>query len=130
MSNPESTNLFHWFENFTKTPKFWADIHDPYKCPFAHYKIEPHHEKVHIDDLQTTYPFVAWLFQHHNCSDFALILQDERKPGDINPEVYSLRSYACITHEMQLSGYVTGVLFRDDLLMMEFKLRFGDIICA
>ena len=124
MKNP--VDLFDWFEKFTKSPKEWADVE---KCRFPHFKIKPHHERVMIDDFQDVFPFVAWLFQNHDCADFALILQDDDQ-GKVKPGIYSLRSYACMTNEMNISGYVTGVLFNNEMLMMEFKLRFGDIIQA
>lgn len=123
-------DLFDWFEKFTKSPKLWSDVENPRKVPFPHFKIIPHHKREFIDDFQDVFPFVAWLFQNHNCSDFALILQDEGKPGEIKPGIFSIRSYACMTNEMNISGYITGVLFNDDMLMMEFKLRFSEYIQA
>jgi hypothetical protein len=130
MPKRKPVDLFDWFEKFTKSPKLWSDVENQHKCPFPHFKIIPHHERVYIDEFQHTFPFVAWLFQNHNCADFALILQDEGKPGEIKPGIFSIRSYACMTNEMNISGYVTGVLFNDDMLMMEFKLRFAEYIKA
>lgn len=114
-------DLFYWFEKFTKSPKEWADVE---KCRFPHFKLHHHHERVFVQDMPDELEFIAWLFHNHCPSKFAPIMQDDDRKGELEPRIYSLRGSGPI------SGYITGVLFNDDLLMMEFKLRFGDIIQA
>lgn len=123
---PWKGDVFDWFERYTKSKKTWGELkHD---CGFAVMELIKPQLPTYIDDFQNELPFVAWLFQNHNCSSFALILQADLRPGMIEYSIYSLRSYACMTNECGLRLYVTGVIFNDDLLMLEFKLRFGDLI--
>jgi hypothetical protein len=119
-----NARMFDWYEQYVTSPKQWGDLEDVYKCPFPHYKIIPHHERTFVSDFQEDFEFVAWLFQNHDPDDFALVIQDDDRNGTIKPEIYGFRGMGPV------SGYITGVLFNDDILMMEFKLRFGDIIQA
>jgi hypothetical protein len=123
MDTDEKVDLFYWYENFTATPRYWANIADPHQCPYAFFNLEPKDKRVFITDFMDEFPFVAWLFQTQNCADFALIIQNDLLPGELDPQLYSLRTGP-------LSGYITGILFNDDVLMMDFKLRFGELICA
>lgn len=122
--NTTDVDTYKWFEEFTKFPKTWLDLENPRTCPFPHFKLHHHHERVFIQDMPDEIEFIAWLFHNHCASKFAPIMQDDDRKGELEPRIYSLRGSGPI------SGYITGVLFNDDLLMIEFKLRYGEIIKA
>lgn len=117
-------DLFNWFEKFAQGEKTWHNLEHLDQCPYPYFKMIPHHERTFISDFQDTFPYVAWLFQNHCPSVFALVMQDDDRRGVLEPRIYGLRGTGPI------SGYITGILFNDDLLMLEFKLRFPEYIKA
>ena len=119
-------HLFDWFEQFTQSPHEWGDIESD-NFPFKYLRLKPEIKAVNVERL-IEIEWVQWLFFNNSPAIFALVTQNEEQRDTMLPPIFSLRSWFSETNRCRDSLYATGFVYKDELLGVEFKLRFGELL--
>jgi hypothetical protein len=122
--------LSEWYQDWVQTPRSWSEIEER-DFPYLSIRVQPEEKAMSVTELlKLESTWIQWLFENYSPAVFAIVVQHEKRKGLMLLPVFGLKSWASKTNPCYDLVYATGFIYQYDLLGVDFKLRFGDIICA